>query len=332
MSVTSNLDAAIVESKMFANYFAGKSHFGEITFSGFEKETNIIKRAGYFSSNTTTPFNSNKDGLWFESDDTNYKFVIEKNGVSILEVSQSDWNINTLPNFDGSKFQVFVFQFLYLGGTAVKFGFIENGVITWCHQYSHAGLVSSTFVESPNQPIRYEIRSVGGSGSMYQICAQIGSEGSIDDIGLHRHISNGAITATSTGTEYAMLGIRLKSAYRNIRIDLKDVSILASSNDNYKWRLLLNPTVASTFAFTDQTNSSLQAAFGATANTVTEDSEDLVVAEGFGTGNSAIESGLDSSLRIGTTIDGSMDELILTVTPFSNNLSIRTTLGLQEYA
>lgn len=332
MSVTSNLDAAMVQSKMFANYFSGKSQFGEITFCEMINETNVIKRAGYFSSNTTTPFNSNKDGLWFEADGTDFRFRIQKNGTDILNVKQSDWNLNILEAFDGTKFNVLVFQFLYLGGTAVRFGFIQNGGIEWCHQYTHAGLVASTFVESPNQPIRYEIRSTGGSGSFEQICAQVGSEGSIDDVGIHRHLSNGAITATASGTEHAMLGIKLKAAYRNIRVDLKDLSILSASNDNFKWKILLNPTVAGTFTYADVTNSALQLATGATANTVTVGSEDLVIAEGFGTGNSATQSGLDSALRIGSTIAGVNDELVLTVTPLSNNLIVRTTLGIQEYA
>ena len=332
MAVASNLDAAICQSKMFANYFSGKSQFGEITFCNMTNESNVTKRAGYFSANTITPFNSNKDGLWFEADGTGFRFRIQKNGVDILNVAQSDWNLNRLESFDGAKFNVLAFQFLYLGGTAVRFGFIKNGGIEWCHQYTHAGLVASTFVESPNQPIRYEIRSTGGIGSFEQICAQIGSEGSIDDVGIHRHVSNGSITATSSGTEYAMLGIKLKTAYRNIRIDLKDLSVLSASNDNFKWRILLNPTVAGTFTYNDVTNSSLQLATGATANTVTTASEDLIIAEGFGTGNSATQSGLDSALRIGSSIAGVNDALVMTVTPLSNNLSVSTTLGVQEYA
>ena len=101
---------------------------------------------------------------------------------------------------------------------------------------------------------------------------------------------------------------------------------------HFKWRVLLNPTIAGTFAYNDVTNSALQLATGATANTVTSASEELIIAEGFGTGNSAIESGLDSALRIGSTIAGVSDELVLTVIPLSNNLSVRTTLGIQEYA
>ena len=331
MSVTSNLDVAICQSKMWANYFSGKSHFGEITFSGMTNETNVIKRAGYFSSNTTTPFNSNKDGLWFESDGTDFRFRIQKNGADILNVVQSDWNLNALSAFDGSKFNVLVFQFLYLGGTAVRFGFIQNGGIAWCHQYTHAGLIASTFIESPNQPIRYEIRSIGGSGSFDQICAQIASEGSVDSVGVHRHVENGAFTATSSGTEYVLMGIKLKSLYRNIEIELRDLAILATTNDNYLWRLWMNPTVGGTFTYNNETNSALQFAAGATVNTITADGT-ILIASGSGTGNSAIESGLESAIRLGSNIDGVADEIVLSITPLSNNMTVYSTLGVQEYA
>jgi len=331
MAVTTTSDAAIAQTKMFANYFSGKSQFGEITFSKITNQANVTKRAGYFSATTTTPHDANKDGLWFEADGTDYRFRIQKNGTDILNVAQSDWNINTFETFDGSKFNVLVFQFLYLGGTAVRFGFIKNGGILWCHQYTHAGLVASTFVESPNQPVRYEIRSTGGAGTFEQICAQVGSEGSVDDVGVHRHVSNGAVTCTSSGTEYAMLGIRLKSAYRNIRLDLKDVALIATTNDNYKWRILLNPTVAGTFTYSDVTNASIQFAAGATANTVTAASSELVIAEGFGSGNASIVGDLDSAIRLGSTIAGVSDRIVVTVTGFSNQLIMHTTLGIQEY-
>jgi hypothetical protein len=157
------------------------------------------------------------------------------------------------------------------------------------------------------------------------------TEGDISSIGISRHVSNGSFSATASGTEYAVIGIRLKSAYRNIRVDTKDAALLATTSDNFQWRILLNPTVAGTFTYNDITNCSLQFAGGATANTVSDDG-DLVIAEGFGTGNSALEAVLESSIRIGTKIDGTQDELVLTVTPFSNNLTFYATLGIQEYA
>ena len=330
MSVTGGTDAAICQSKMFAPYYSGKSQFMEITFNDMSLEENVTKRAGYFSSNTTTPFDSNKDGIWLEASD-DYYFVIEKNGTQKLKVAREDWGPEA-DKLNLSAFNVLIIQFLYLGGTAVKFGFIVDGAIVWVYTYVHAGKVGSTFVESPQQPIRYEIRSTGGSGSFEQICAQVASEGSIDEVGVTRRISSGALSfgGSSAGTEVAMIGIRLKSAYRNIRVDPKDVAILATTQDNYIWRLRLNPTVDGTFAYADITNSSLQSVSGATTNTISADG-DLLIAEGFGTGNTSIDAILESALRIGSQIDGTMDELVLTVTPLSNNLTIYASIGVQEY-
>lgn len=330
MSVSSNGDAAICQSKMFANYFSGKSQFGEITFSGGQNQDNVTKRIGYFSSNTVSPYDSDKDGLWFEADGTDYRFRIQKNGTDIVNVAQSDWNINTLPNSDFSKFNVFVFQFLYLGGTEIRFGFVQNGAITWCHGYKHAGIIANTFVESPNQPIRYEVRSTGGSGSMIQVCAQVASEGSIDEVGVHRafDVENVALNPAG-GNIYAVIGARLKSAYRNITVKKQDLSVLATTNDNFIWRVSINPTVGGTFTYNDQTNSSLQVATGATTNTVS--SLGTVIASGHGTGNSQISSFIRSSLRLGTQIDGTQDELVLSLEPITNNFTAYATIGFQEF-
>ena len=329
MAVTTTNDAAICQSKMFASYFSGKSQFMEITFDGFGSQTDVIKRAGYFTSNSTTPFNSNKDGFWFESDGVGQSLVIEKNGVEILNVDQADWNEDVFSGRDWDNFTVLVVQFLYLGGTAIRFGFIDEGFIKWAHTYVHSGLVSSTFITSPNKPIRYEIRSTGGAGSLTQICAQVASEGSVDEVGVVRTFDTGGIIdANSTGVTYALLGIRLKTAYKDVRVDTLKATILATTNDNFKYSLLLNPTVAGTFTYNDQTNSSLQLATGATANTVTGGTQ---LVAGWAEANASSESVIRSSLRLGSTIDDTMDTLVLCVTPLSSNLGVYGSISIQEF-
>lgn len=336
MSVTSSGDAAIAQTKMFAPYFSGKGQLIEITFDDYQNESNVTKRVGYFSSDTTTPYDNHKDGIWFEADGSDYRLIIQKSGDTILNVTQSSWNLDTASWFDPSKFNVLVIQFLYLGGTAVKLGFFNDGDIRWVHKYVHAGISNGTFIISPNQPVRYEIRSSGGTGSCEQICCQVASEGSIDRIGIQRSVNlNGAaLDANSVGTKYALLGIRLKPTHRNIRVEETEFNMIALTNDDFLWEIHLNPTVAGTFTYADvDETSSFQAASGDTVsnpstNTVTNG---ILLYSGLGQGGSISTPYLNSAIRVGSTIDGTMDEIVLSVSPLSVNLDITATLNLREF-
>ena len=322
MEVAANNDAAICQSKMFAPYFSGKGQFIEMTFSGFKHDTDVIKRAGYFSSNILSPYDSNKDGIWFESDGENYRYIIQKNGVELFnEIDTS--------GIDFSKFNVLAIQFLYLGGTSVKFGFVVEGLIQWTAQYDHAGNIESTFLESPDEPIRYEIRSLGGSGSFDQICAQVASEGSIDEIGVSRAFFVEDFQANSAGTNYATLAYRLKSAYRNIRVDNNDLNILIETNDDLQWFLCLNPTIAGTFTYTDQQDSAVQVATGDTTNTVSN--LGLIIDTGFAQGNTQIQKPFKNSLRAGTQIDGTPDEFVIVVRPRTGGLDVYVEITINEF-
>ncbi len=200
----------------------------------------------------------------------------------------------------------------------------------------HAGLEDSTFVLSPNQPVRYEIRSTGGAGSCVQVCCQIASEGSISQIGVKRGFSmDGAhVNANSTSTFYALLGTRLKSAYRNITMEEQTFSVLSLTPDDFLWEIRLNPTVSGTFTFNDVVNSSLQLAVGdvsgnPSTNTVTGGT---VLYTGLGNGNSLVTPQLlTSAIKMGSTIDGVMDILVLCVKPLTSNLDITSSLNIQEY-
>lgn len=335
MDVVADGDYAVCQTKMWAPYYSGKGQFGEITFSDMNPQANVIKRAGYFSSATTGDFSTSYDGFWVETQDTTTRFVISKTGTVKMSVDQSEWNIDKAEWLDMRKFNVFVFQFLYLGGTAVKFGFIHEGVIRWCHVYVHAGLVEDTFIRTPQQPVRYEIRSTGGTGNFLQICAQIASEGSIDEIGVQRSYTlNGlAVNANSVGTFYALMGLRLKQAYRNIRVEEQSVNILATTNDDFLWELRINPTVAGTFTYNDQANSALQLALGDTVanpspNSVTGG---LIIQSGLGSGNSGVSGVLRSSLRLGSTIAGVPDALVICISPLTTNLDITGSVNIKEF-
>ena len=144
------------------------------------------------------------------------------------------------------------------------------------------------------------------------------SEGPNQDLGIVRSSStNGThVDCNIENTVYAIIGIRLKSAYIGSIIRILNVSIqISTPSETGEWRLMLNPTIAGTFAYADQTNSAVQVATGATANTVTSGYQ---IGQGFG-GSGGIQAGsqgdlyasLKNSRYLGAAIDGTVDEIVL---------------------
>jgi hypothetical protein len=104
--------------------------------------------------------------------------------------------------------------------------------------------------------------------------------------------------------------------------------MLAISNDNFRWTLSLNPTIAGTFTYSDVDNSAVQVATGATANTISNLGVEIV--GGYAASNIAIEKEIKSILGLGSTIDGTPDELVLSVMPLSSNADIHGSLSWTE--
>lgn len=325
----------VKQSKMFHNYASGKSQLIELTFINFVPETDIIKREGYFSSSTVSPYDSTYDGFYLESSEGTVKLKIDRNGVNIATIEQANW-IDPLDGtgpsgitIDWNNFQVGVFDFLWLGGTSLRLFFFTQGRLVLAHTYVHSNTEPQTFIQSPNQPVRAEIRSTGGTGTLKHVCCQVSSEGSVGDAGVILSTNNGNthLNADVTGTRYALLGFRLKSAYRNITINPIALRMLSLTNDNFLWEIRLNPTVAGTLTYNDVTNSAVQVAWGVTANTV---SGGTIVDSGLATAETIIDSLVESALRLGSTLSGTMDTYVVCVTPFSSSMDVLGTFTWRE--
>jgi len=103
LSTSASSDAVIIQTKQRFNYMTGKSALGFMTFRNFNLQTSIIKRVGYFNSNNSTPFNSDLDGFYLESNalTSTIDFVIAKGGTKNT-INQSDWNMDKM---DGTALQ-----------------------------------------------------------------------------------------------------------------------------------------------------------------------------------------------------------------------------------
>jgi len=316
-------------------YYAGKSQVSEVTFSNYQNEAGVIKRAGYYSSTIVAPYDSVFDGVWFESDGTDYKFAIGNANTGLVTyITQANWNIDKLDGTgpsgvtqDFTNFQVLVIDFLYLGGTAVRFGFKDGEDFNWAHAYNHANRLTGTFVASPHQPIRWEIRSTGGAGALEQICAGVHSEGTSEITGLPSStpVPTAQVNANSVGVSYVLAGIRLKNTDSARRVNILNTTIagLLNTNDNVVLSLVLNPTIAGSPTWaTLPDDSDVEYLVADTSNnpSVQTVTGGRTLPRGFVSTRSTETNTEILSLvrRLGHSIDGTPDELILVVTPLSS--------------
>lgn len=331
MSVAAN-QYLIRQSKKKHPYFSGKSQQIEMTVIGFEGTVSL---------------------------------VVQNNGTDIFRVAQTSWNVNKLPGHDWSKFNVIVFDFLWLGGAVLRtFVATANGLIP-VDVRTIAGSVANIMFKSPNQPVRYEIRSNGttttkrvgyfssnivapydsnkdgvwlesvstsATGSMTCVCSQVSTEGSINEGGKIRSVNSGVtgITLASVGTTYPIKGIRLKSGQLDRYVKLTSVSsYVNSNNDVLLLTVQLNPTLSAGLTYSDVANSAAQEANG--NGTITVTAQGTVLFSQIIRVDSIYASdnfALDFLSVLGSTVAGVSDQLILCGTPITASV---TTFGVVNY-
>lgn len=321
------------QSRRFHPYFSGKSHMIEATFDNFGLQENVTKRVGYFSSNATTPFASDYDGVWLENDGTKYIMKASRAGTETVSVDWTDWdNYDLVANHNWDNFTVILIDFLWLGGAVYRLWMKNGGGFTLLHTVHYAGTAQDVFIKSPNQPIRYEIRSTTGTGSMRYICAQCSTEGSINESGLGRSVRTGAVTTTTIGTTYPVLAIRKASTQRDIAVQVEDMSVYpTSTNDRLQWSLQLNPTLSAGLTYGAVANSAVESAVGNGTITVTG-AGTILVAGTISTGGQIPVGILKQNFLsfLGSTLTNTMDEYVLCVTPITSNITSYSTLSFKE--
>lgn len=337
MTVSNNTAGKrIRQSYMRINYQPGKSQ--SVAVTGVLQEsgggTDITRQLGLFDDD---------NGLFFQDDSGIISVVIRsKTSGSVVDTvfAQTDWNIDKMDGtgvsgytLDFTKVQYFIIDFAWQGVGKVRYGFLLDGVVCYCHQHANANSSKFVYMTTPNLPMRFVIENsgAGAAASITQICCAVVAEAGQDDIGVIHYCSTGAnyTTASTPGTLYAVIGIRLKAAFIGQIIKLIKMSMLALTADDFEWALLFNPTVASTFTYSDEANTSLQVAMGVTANTVTDGHK---VSGGFSSSSTAINEFLSNARYLGASITGTLDTLVLCVRPISANAQIVGSLSWREMA
>ena len=340
MSTSANNDLVIRQTKTHPIYQPGKSQLFEGSFSNFQIETNIIKRVGCFVSTTASTYNSVFDGFFLESNGvTNViSFQIWRSGTTIFTATTTSWDSTEFDptNFNWSNTNLMTVDYQWLGVGRMRFGMSLSGQTIYFTEHNCANNEPNVYMSSPNQPIRYEIRQVGaGSGYFDMLCSQVSSEGALN--GLYSTV--GVINSTnadlnSSGTKYPYIGYRLKQSYKSVTSQYSSLSILNTSNDNYLLTIEFNPTLSVTPSWTDIPNSPFQYSVynGTVTATITSPGHIMssLIGEAGASALTAIKVD-DNQIRVGSNINGTLDEMWVCITPLSANATFLGTAEILYY-
>ena len=334
MSVASG-EYLIRQSKKFHPYLSGKSQQVELTVIGF---TGTVTMVG------------------------------QNDGTDVFRVAQASWNVNTLAGHDWATFNVIIFDFLWLGGAMLRTFVVTADGIILVDMRNVAGSVAGLIFKSPNQPVRYEIRSdgvnttkrigyfssnavapydsnkdgvwlesvtVSATGSMTYVCSQVSTEGSLDESGKIRSIntSHVGISLATVGTTYPLKGIRLATTFRDRYVKVSGLSGFVSSvNDILLITLQLNPTLSAPLSYGALANSAIEQADG--DGTITVTSPGAILFSQIINVNSvfAPDNFMQDFLSVlGLTIANVSDQLIMCGTPITSTVVSFGTINIKEY-
>ena len=319
------------------NYQPGKSQLifmtGVVSTSG--GGTGITRAMGVFDDN---------DGIFFRDNEGTVEACIRTStsGSAVDNcVSQASWNLDKLDGsglsgktLDATKSQISVTDFEWLGVGRVRVGFVIDGEVIYVHEFNHANIDPLVYMSTPNLPLRYMIENdgTGAASSLGHICSTVISEGGQQNTGTLRYASTSGthVDANAADTLYALIGMRLKTTHLDAVVDLVSASVVNEQSQDFEWVICWNPTVAGTFTYSDATNSAVQVATGATANTVTNCTG---IDGGFvKSGNNAgdVLAGLQNAKRLGAAIDGTRDTIVLAGRPLGSNADLQASMTRRE--
>ena len=338
MSTSANNDLVIRQTKTHPIYQPGKSQLFEGSFSNFQLETNVIKRVGCFTSTSASTYNSVFDGFFLESNGVSntISFQIWRSGTTIFTAATTSWVTNEFDpaNLVWSNTQLITVDYQWLGVGRMRFGIALSGQTIYFTEHNCSNNESLVYMSSPNQPIRYEIRQVGaGSGSFDMICSQVSTEGALN--GLYSTVGvihSSTATLSTSGTKYPYIGYRLKQSYKSVTSQYNSLSILNTSNDDYLVTIEYNPTLSATPTWTDIPNSPFQYSLGTGATTVTSPGHIMSSLIGEA-GTSALTTIKvdDNQIRVGSNINGTLDEMWVCITPLGANATFLGTAEILYY-
>jgi hypothetical protein len=245
---------AYMQSYEYLPYQPGRSQLIFVTFNMIAAVANTLKFAGY---------SDGVNGIEFQNNGTNNQFVIySATGSGNETVTQSSWNLDTLDGtgpsgitLDITKTQILIIDIQALYAGRVRIGFDINGEIIYAHEFLHANLEASPYLQTANLPVRCGMTSTGTvSTTMKFICSAVISEGGSEDINVYGYTfqqETGSVNVGTGGTH--LLSLRPRTTFNGItnrtRVAYIDVEIYNAGNQAVKWELCIGQAITGTTTF-----------------------------------------------------------------------------------
>lgn len=341
MAVSANNAYVIRQTRQRWNYQPGK---GQCILTTFRASTaqGTTCRVGLMHGNYAAPHLIH-DGVYLEIEN-GAAFVCVAKGtesggiVSTRRLPQSEWNMDRLDGsgpsghvLDMTKAQILMIDFQWLGIGGVRFGFEVDSVMVYVHEFEHAGAVESVYMHNGTQPVRYEIRSTGGTGTMSQICSSVSSEGGRQKTGIPIAVdTNGTLISCATGSIQMMLAARINANNPDVQLLVEKVYALnTAANTSYRWVLLMNPTITGTPNWVDEPNSPIQVWRNAGTNITMTGG--LAMDSGYASKDSrVVTERMDPSVNPGVSIAGTPDIMALGVESIGGTSSCSGGMGFRQ--
>ncbi len=252
LTVTSTIDSeAIVQTTRVMPYIPGRGVEVAMTLQYNDSVPGVRRRAGVFDED---------NGLFFEQDETGEYYVVVRSNTSgspvNTRVAREDWNgvkfDGTEPNGITSSpgaIQLFVIEYDWYGSGQVKFAYVINGYKYTVHTFNHANILTTTYMRTPNLPVRFEIKNITGATGPFEMhkwgvsVIQEGANGA--NLGWPGDITNaiGGTTMGLTGVYGPLVAIRLKSTRLGGVVLPNVYQAVSTSNALMYHRLTSNATV-----------------------------------------------------------------------------------------
>lgn len=235
---------AIIQSRLYCQYQPGKSLqiYATGVINAGSNASNTSSKIGYFDE---------ANGPYFEYAGGVISVVLRSSSSGSLQnttITQANWNIDKLDGsgisrvtVDFTKSLIYVINVAWLGVGKVVFGVIYAGTYYPVHIFRNTTL-TSTYMGTPNLPIRYELTGTGGTAALTSICASVTSEAGYSLTGVPFAAGMGT-AKTITATETYLFAVRLKNLRRQI-IRLNTASFLTTSSGDVIFRIyqILSPS------------------------------------------------------------------------------------------
>jgi hypothetical protein len=325
------------QSRAYGIYQPGKSMLIYLTciLNNGSNSSGITTRCGYYDDN---------DGLFFQLVDGTISVVLRK-GASDTAVASSAWNVDPMDGtgpsgiqLDFTKENFFIIQFAWLGVGSIRFGFLFNDDIYYCHYILNSNTLTAPYMDNPNLPIRYELIGAadGDTGSMIQGCATVISEGGYNPIG--RIFCIGTISAITVGsTEVPLLAITGNNNYYHQNILPTSISVLGTSNNDsiilYMRLYLAGTSVGSVTSWTDVNASysvmkyALNADFSSFSTT-----DSIILSQTYVYSRSTIVPNniTQQFLRLTSNVQNTSDIIVLSAIRINTDCDVHTSIAWEE--